>query len=202
MPYYNYKTNAKWLAISAIEAFFSWTEHLFVHLAIVAKGLCYGEEVADLVGAEWQKKFKSAVSLENKEVKKYFDELVLVRRQLRNFIAHGAFGKDGQTFQFHSIAGAVPVLMPHQKGKNRFALYGDLGFDEESVLNIIDNFISYLWSSDISPAMYYVQESGLTTILTLAKDGTYLRAMKSQEEMEKLVEHLSYQFDRASNMDW
>ena len=92
--------------------------------------------------------------------------------------------------------------MPHQKGKNRFALSSELAFDEDSVLELLDNFISYLWSSDLSPAMYYVQKSGLPTILTMAKDGTYSKAMRSREDMEEFVKYLSYQFDQAANMDW
>ena len=92
-PYIELKKNANWLAIAAIDAFFSWTEHLFLHLAVVAKGVSTGEEIADLTGADWMDKFKSAISLEDTFIQKYYDELILVRRQLRNFIAHGAFGK-------------------------------------------------------------------------------------------------------------
>lgn len=201
-PSLELRQNANWLAISVIEAFFSWTEHLFIHLAVVAKGLSKGNDVANLTGAEWQEKFKSAISIDNPEVKKYFDELVLVRRQLRNFITHGAFGKNGEAFHFHSSAGTVPILMLHEKGKNRFALTAAMAFDEDSVLELIANFVSYLWSSDISPAMYYVQEIGLPTILTMAQDGTYSKAMISREEMETFVEYLVYQFDQAANMDW
>lgn len=201
-PYLEHEKNANWLAIAAIDAFFSWTEHIFIHLAVVAKGVSTGEEIAVLIAADWQDKFNSALSLEETDAQKYYDELILVRRQLRNFIAHGAFGKKGETFRFHSGAGAVPVLMPHQKGKNRFALSGELAFDEDSVLELLDNFISYLWSSDLSPAMYYVQESGLPTILTMAKDGTYSKNMKSREDMEEFVKYLSNKFDEAANMDW
>lgn len=202
IPSYELKRNSNWLAISTIDAFFSWTEHLFVHLAIVAKGVSEGDEVANLTGADWQEKYKKALSIDNIESKKFYDELVLVRRQWRNFITHGAFGKNGETFLFHSSAGAVPVLMPHQKGRNRFSLSAELAFDEDSVLELIDNFIKYLWSSDIAPAMKYVQESGLPTILTMAKDGAYKNAMSSVEEMESFIEHLCYQFDQSANMDW
>ncbi|WP_147293074.1 hypothetical protein [Aeromonas veronii] len=90
-PYYQLKQNSNWLAISAIEAFYSWTEHLFIHLAIVSRGLASGERVAELAGEEWQTKFESCIDINNPEAKKYFDELIFVRRQLRNFIAHGAF---------------------------------------------------------------------------------------------------------------
>ncbi|MFA6413527.1 MAG: hypothetical protein WCW53_12595 [Syntrophales bacterium] len=56
IPFYEHKKNAQWLAIAAIDSFFSWTEHLFVHLAVVAHGVCAGEEVANLAVADWQEK--------------------------------------------------------------------------------------------------------------------------------------------------
>jgi hypothetical protein len=40
---------ANWLGLAAIDAFFSWTEHLFVHLAIVQSRVTTGKEVVDLV---------------------------------------------------------------------------------------------------------------------------------------------------------
>jgi len=134
--------------------------------------------------------------------KTFFDELIFLRRQLRKFIAHGAFGENGETFTFHSSAGAVPVIMPHQKGKNKFSLFGELLFNEDEVILLLEEFTKHLWSSKIQPAMYYVMDSGLPTILTMASDGSYARAMTSVKDMESFVEHLSYQFDQAANMDW
>ena len=64
---------ANWLAISCVEAFFSWTEHLFVHLAIIRKGLSKGEEVTRLIEkAEWKEKFKSAILIDSSKKGKYF----------------------------------------------------------------------------------------------------------------------------------
>ncbi|MCG9550293.1 hypothetical protein L1D27_18005 [Vibrio harveyi] len=201
-PYFQLRKNANWLAISAIEAFFSWTENLFVHLAIVARGVSDGNSVATLAAAEWQEKYTSALDIADQETKSYFDQLIFVRRQLRNFIAHGAFGKNGETFKFHSSVGAVPVIMPHQKGKNKFSLFGDLSFYEDEVISLLESFTDFLWNSEVAPAMYYVMKSDLPVILTMAKDGSYARAMLSCEDMEELVEHLNYQFDQAANMDW
>lgn len=202
IPSTQLRKNANWLATSAIEAFFSWTEHLFVHLSIIGKNIDDGEKVAHLAGAEWQVKYTTAININITENKKFFDELILLRRQFRNFIAHGAFGKNGETFTFHSSAGAVPALMPHQKGKNKFSLFGELSFNEDEVISLLERFIEHLWSSEIQPAMYYVMYSGLPTILTMANDGSYSRAMVSMEDMESFVEHLNYQFDQAANMDW
>lgn len=201
-PVTELRQNANWLATSAIEAFFSWTEHLFVHLSIITKGIGDGEQVANLIGAEWQVKYRNAINIDIPKNKIFFDELIFIRRQLRNFIAHGAFGKNGETFKFHSNVGAVPVIMPHQIGKNKFSLFSDLSFDEDEVILLLENFIEHLWLAELKPAMYYIMNSNLPTILTIASDGEYTRAMTSTEDMESFIKNLCYQFDQAANMDW
>lgn len=157
--------------------------------------------MADLADNEWTNKFKAAIDINEKESKEFYDQLVVVKRQLRNYMAHGAFGKNGEAFSFHSGAGAVPLLLPHQKGISRFSFYGDLGFNEEEVIALIERFISFFWAEEREPAKLYI-ESDLPLILTMAKDGSYASAMRSTDEMEHLVEHLSWEFDRAANMDW
>lgn len=201
-PALDLRKHANWLATSAIEAFFSWTEHLFVHLFIITKSISDGKQVANLIGAEWQVKYKNAIDINIPRNKNFFDELIFVRRQLRNFIAHGAFGKNGETFTFHSSVGAVPVIMPHQIEKNKFSLFADLSFDEDEVILLLESFIRHLWLSELKPAMHYIMDSNLPTILTMASDGTYTRAMTSTQAMESFIKHLCYQFDQAANMDW
>ncbi len=197
-----FQVNANHLAISCIEAFFSWTEHLFIHLAIIANGLSNGEQVAKLVGAEWKDKFNAAISKPDKTMQKIYNDLLIVRQQLRNFVAHGAFGKDGNAFLFHSGAGAAPVQIVRDKHRNKFSLEGSLHFNDEEVLKLIDEFITHIWSGDLRPAMYYTQENTLPSILTYASDGNYEVAMTSFEAMEKFVFHLQMEFDNAGNMDW
>jgi hypothetical protein len=68
------------------------------------------EKTPSLVAsAEWADKVKTAIQLDDPEIKALYDELLSVRRQIRNYMAHGAFGKRGEAFDFHSTAGAVPV---------------------------------------------------------------------------------------------
>jgi len=196
------RRNARWLALATIDAFFSWTEHVFIHLAIITGAVTSGLEVAKLAESDWQTKFKQALDLKDPRTKSLFDDLVVIRRQLRNFLAHGAFGKRGEAFDFHSGAGAAPLLLPHQADKPRFALTDELAFEDAAAINVILGFIDHLWSGCREPARQYIQESELPLILTMAKDGSYGRAMRSVEDMEKLVEQLSYEWDRSVNMDW
>lgn len=191
-----------WLGIAAIDAFFSWSEHVLIHIAILESRISTGEELATLAEAEWQIKFKSALNLSDSETKKYFDQLVIIRRQIRNFLAHGAFGKQGEAFDFHSGAGAVPVRLNRKSEENPFSLSNGNAFDESSALATIDEFIDYLWSGVREPAKIYIQETTLPLILPMVKDGTYKKAMCSVKDMNSLVSYLLNQFDNAANMDW
>jgi len=191
-----------WLALGTIDAFFSWTEHTFVHLAVLQSQITTGEQLTQLIGADWNLKFKSALNVQDQENKLHLDRLITVRQQLRNFVAHGAFGKEGEAFHFHSKVGAVPVIFEFTKAKNRFSLNENLAFDDKEALQSIDAFIRHLWSGRRKPARIYIQESGLPLVLTMASDGRYAEAMRSVQAMEELVDHLLEQQDAHSNMDW
>lgn len=196
------RVEGSWLAMSAIEAFFSWTEHCFIHLAILVGRIRTAEEVAAVAEADWSVKFKSALDISDHSTKNFYDRLMAMRRELRNYVAHGAFGKQGEAFSFHSGAGAVPVLLPHRAGTQKFKLGHGLAFDLPSAIELLENFRQHLWSGSRAPAEIYIQRSELPVILTMAADGTYASAMSSVEEMAKFVEHLSAEADRATNMDW
>ena len=156
--------------------------------------------MAKLAEADWKVKFKSALDVSEAETKRHYDKLLDLRAQIRNFMAHGAFGKRGEAFRFHSGAGAVPVLLTW-KHIHRYSLTGESAFDEDSAIGTIEEFIEYLWSGPRLPAKFYIS-SGLPSILTLVADGTYAGAMQSGEAMEEFVSGLTRYFDNAANMDW
>ena len=196
------RRTATWLALAAIDAFFSWTEHTFIHIALISGAVSEGTEVADLAEADWSVKFKRAFDLSDKHSKIFFDELLEIRRQLRNFIAHGAFGKSGAAFSFHSGAGAVPVLLPHMANKSKFTLYAGLAFEDSKALSVIERFIEHLWSGPRKPAYLCIQESELPTILTFIRDGTYAGAMSSEDSMREFLDYLNHEWDQSADMDW
>lgn len=200
IPSYTLHREAKWNAQAAIDAFFSWTEHAFIHLAILQGRLRSGKDVADMAAADWKTKFKAALDVNDNETHRHYERLLGLRTQIRNFMAHGAFGKQGEAFSFHSDAGAVPVLLTRRL-RHRYSFTGRLAFDESTALTDIEEFIAHLWSGSRAPAQYYLG-SDLPSILTYVVDGTYAHAMRSNEEMREFVDHLTEQFDRAGDMDW
>lgn len=201
-PSFELMHRARWLALAAIDAFFSWTEHVFIHISILMGNVKTGLEVADLTESEWAVKYKQAIGLNDLSAKDFYDKLTIIRRQFRNFIAHGAFGKRREAFSFHSGAGAVPVLLPHRTERNRFTLTDDQAFDDGTAIKVINDFIEYLWSGEREPTKIYIQDNGLPAIMTMAADGTYTDAIKSVEGITQLAGVLNYQIDQAANMDW
>ena len=169
IPYYKLNNQAGWLAISAIDAFYSFTEHVFIHAAILKGLLVTGEDVANLADTDWGSKFKMCFDITDKDIKKHYDHLVSIKRQIRNYVAHGAFGKNGEGFQIHSGAGAVPLLMPHQKGNSRFSMESGIAFNEEEAIGAIEEFMRFYWESKTFPEVVYIQ-STLPSILPYASD--------------------------------
>lgn len=201
IPYYGYKQESEWLALSAIDAFYSFTEHVFIHAAILKGLLLTGEDVANLADKDWASKFKSCFDVQDQDIKLHYDQLVMIKRQIRNYVAHGSFGKNGEAFHIHSGAGAVPLLMPHQKGSSRFSIQNGIEFKEEEAIKAIQDFMNFYWESKNFPEVIYIQSS-LPTILPYASDSTYNKAMSSIEDMESFVEYQIGLHDNAANMDW
>lgn len=201
IPYYELKRESEWLALSAIDAFYSFTEHVFIHAAILKGLILTGEDVANLANKDWASKFKACFDVRDQRIKPHYDRLLTIKRQIRNYMAHGAFGKNGEAFQIHSGAGAVPLLMPHQVGSSRFSMQDETAFQEEEAINSIEEFMQFYWDSDNFPEILYIKSS-LPIILPYASDSTYSNAMASIEDMESFVEYLTGVHDRAANMDW
>jgi hypothetical protein len=200
-PYYELKRESEWLALSAIDAFYGFTEHVFIHAAILKGHLSTGEDVANLADKDWASKFKACLDVQDNAVKPHYDKLVSIKRQIRNYMAHGAFGKNGEAFQFHSEVGAVPLLMPHQKGSSRFSMQSGTEFREEKAISAIEEFMQFYWESKDYPEVIYIR-STLPSILTYASDSTYKTAMESTDNMESFVDYLIGIHDRAGDMDW
>ncbi|EOR4018695.1 hypothetical protein D7W90_RS24620, partial [Escherichia coli] len=195
------RREAMWLATSAIESFFNWTEHVFILIAILKGEIKNGNDVADKVGKEWGEKFKLAIDINSSSLKLFYDRLLILRKQVRNFVAHGAFGKDGQALEFHSSVGAVPLLLPHRENKERFKFGNGVHFLAPEAMQLINDFLENLWQGELSPAKIYI-ESGCPLILSYVTNGTYAEAMKSERNMDLFVNYLTREMDNAANMDW
>lgn len=130
-----------------------------------------------------------------------FDRVLAVRQDLRNHVAHGAFGKQGEAFSFHSPAGAVPVLLPHRTGPQHFRFGNGLDFDARQVFQVLDDFEAFMFKGVRAPAREFLFENRYNTVLTMAKS-TYTLAMRSPKDMSEFLRYWGEEMDRSANMDW
>ena len=65
----------------------------------------------------------------------------------------------------------------------------------------IGSFLDHLWAGALAPARHYLS-SVLPSILSYATDGTYARAMQSEEDMLSFVDDLTRRFEQAADMAW
>ena len=201
-PSWALRREAQWLALSTIESFFSWTEHVFILMAILNGASVTGATVAKLANANWDTKFRAALEMDDPKTKEFHEELTLIRRQHRNFVAHGAFGKSGEAFLFHSNCGTVPVQLPLRREPDDFRFGNGVKIVEDEAIKLLESFVEHFWSADRAPAKLYIQDHQLPLILTMAQSGEYRRAMASLEEMEAFADHLGQISDQHANMDF
>jgi hypothetical protein len=198
---YSDAEEAKWIAVAAIEAFFSWTEHVCIHIGILLGKLTTGADVAAIAEQEWPEKVKVAIALSaDKEMKSIYEDLLEIRRQVRNYMAHGAFGKQGEAFLFHSPTGAVPVNLTGRDGG--LSMWILPSFEESRAIEVMESFVKKLWGGERAPAKLHLDDADLPVILSHASDGIYRQAMSSEEVMEDYIKYLSREVDDAANMDW
>ena len=202
IPDYRLLQEADWLALSAVESFFSWSEHVFILLAIMQGNCITGESVKKLAGGDWKKKFRAALDIRDPVIKGYYDDLASVREQVRNFIAHGSFGKRGEAFLFHSGVGAVPVLLPHRKSRYSYSFHWNgRVLAEREAISTIEHFIESIRTGPLAPAWTYL-DTGMDLVLTRARWGYYEEAMESMDSMKELVDMESRIADAYADMDW
>ncbi|EIL89825.1 hypothetical protein [Rhodanobacter spathiphylli] len=195
-----FEPEGDWLALSAVEAFFSWTEHALIHLAILQGRVTTASQVATLAAGDWVGKFNAALDRTEKGAATLLDRILAVRQDLRNHVAHGAFGKQGEALSFHSSAGAVPVLLPHRTGPRHFRFGNGLDFDARQVFGVLDEFEAFMFAGARAPARVFLLEERYSTVLTMV--ATYAIAMQSTNEMRDFLRHWGDQVDRSANMDW
>lgn len=205
-PYYDLKKKANWLKEAMIDAFFAWTEHVFVLLPILLGNVHNGKEIFSLIADKtWSEKYKLILPLNNLKNKELYDNLTYIREHFRNHIAHGSFGRDLSSFYFHSYAGAIQFpRLKHKKQKDKKFefMWNTTTSNNTQIPKIFENFIKYLWSGKRAIAKLYIQGNVLPIYIPFVKERKYEKAMLSKNNMIDFIDYLHYMEDMGANMDW
>ena len=203
------RQEAEWLAFSVIDSFFSWSEHVFIHLAILQGHCPTGVEVAELMSNDdWSRKFKMALDISDDDVNRYHRDLLDIRQRFRNFATHGAFGRNKEGFAFLSGAGVVPMTLHHHEGPHSYRFGGNFHhyrsgavFVGQEQIELIEDFMEFIRSGPLAPAWIYLDE-GLNPSLIASHRSRLSAAMESETAMERLVEFESRLVDMHLNMEY
>ena len=208
LPEVRLRQEAEWLAFAAIESFFSWTEHVFIHLAILQGNCTTAGEVDQLAFADWNDKFRGALDISDPEINLYHSKLLRIRKRFRNLGAHGAFGPDGEAFIFPSGTGVVPVALTHVGNEHSYRFAGEFdhfrtggGFVGQEEIEVIDGFVDCIRSGNLKHAWVFL-DAGLHPNLTEAARRELYKAMVSCAAMERFVEYESFMVDAYANMEF
>ena len=201
----NLREEAAWLGQAAIDCFFSWTEHVFVHLAILLGNQKVNSEDKCnklITNGKWVEKYRAVFDFErDSQAREFCDSLTNIR-ELRNFATHGHFGKGRETLWTPTSIGCVPYNVYLAKAKNPWRHNPSVGVTEHNSLQTIEKFIDYLWSDARQPARIILQESCHPTFLKFMRSGEYAKAMESEEGMKSLVRCIHNKLDIDENMDF
>ena len=199
-----------WMSQAAIDAFFCWSEHIFVLLSIIGSTSMTGVKIASLAKSNWHNKYSNVLGLNDPIVSEHYSNLNEIRQSIRNHMAHGAIGKPQAGsycsplvgIYFPSSVGGVPLRYPLDGLKTSWRFEATVGVSESEAISRIDNFVDFLWSGSRELAKIYIQDRGLPLRLQFTCDGTYSRALESEDAMNDLVDDLSNELDRVENMEF
>lgn len=174
------REKAAWIGQSAIDCFFFWTEHIFMHLAVLLER----EEVNSigkcnkLIKNDWKSKYKSVFDTEADEEASLFLHTLTEIRESRNFTTHGRFGQRGERLWVPTRRGCFPYNVKSSRSRDPWCRLNDeMGFTERESLQAIERFIEYLWSGARQPARMLLQE----TPLPLIERELYTKVSKPQK---------------------
>jgi hypothetical protein len=188
---------------SAIDAYFSWLEHVLVLTLPFVNYSPLTDDLAKIISGSWIDKLKRVWDVAGNGIeKKLYDDLRDIKERFRNASAHGGFEKNNASLAVHfPIIGAIPAVMSRFTNSIHYRVFP---LDEASFADVcllFDAVDSLLHSGQAKYGLRYA-ESGLDVPFDEKSCAKYNDAMQSDEEFEEFLEERTYFVERHINMDW
>lgn len=182
-----------------LDSYFSFQEHMIVLIFAFREEFSSDKNLYDVIEMTWQDKFKTIFNIKDKELKKHYDRLTLIKNNYRNTISHGGFDKE-QTYMFVKIhdLGYIPTNV--EKGNIFTQMHRVETFEE--IINIIEGFHSFLNENPKYKRILKILDSGIEIGYTKEDNITLKSAIQTDEMVESFIEYKLEYIDREMNMDW
>lgn len=196
------RKHGSFAAIAAINAYFSWLEHVLV-LALVFTEVDPRDGTLDKhIGDKWGDKFKRVFDPQTRDASRVLAELHDIAETYRNTYGHGGFDKQRATIGIHIDGiGAVPARLTDVRRSPHFELYpfGPASFSD--VTTTLDEVDRFLREGPRALAMRYI-EGGLDVPFD-GRSRTRIRsAARNPKTFDEWLRRRMSEADDYLNMDY
>ena len=200
---YNFRLKGSYFASAAVMAYFSALEHLLVIALALTDFDPSKESLARFIGDRWSDKFRRVADIGNdSDAKACYDKLHAIAENVRNPDAHGGFDHSQSRFHVHvPYIGAVPAQLSKAGNYAPFDLAIALKPIEDSHWVLLDGVDNWFQSGSLRFATA-LAESGLDIMFDTESRAELTAAAVDSKTFRSYLEALSYEADRAANMEW
>jgi hypothetical protein len=189
-------------AIAAINAYFSWLEHVLV-LALAFTDVEPGEgRLMDHIGAKWGDQFRRVFGTQDADARQALARLHEVAETYRNTYAHGGFDKLGATIGIHVDGiGVVPARLTDVRRSPHFELYPFAPASFANVVSVLDGIDEFLRNGPRRLAISFA-ESGMDVPFDDESREEFRRATATDRTFSEFKERRARMIDDYENMDF
>jgi hypothetical protein len=198
---YRPKKEGGYLASAMLDAYFSKLEHLLVLMSAFSNLDFENGGLRRFVGDFWSDKFKALFDVQSdKHAKRIYDDLRNIKEELRNPASHGGFLKNGESFLFHSEAGALPVMLTRSNVDFEFRITPVPPSTFDQVCELLDRADTFLKNSSLAEGFAFAV-AGLDVAFDAKSRQEFRRAAQS-DDFEAFLNRRAYIQDMHANMDY
>ena len=174
-------------AIAAINAYFSWLEHVLTLAFAFGGADPAGGTLRDHIGNRWGDKFRRVFNTQDTDANRILGRLHEVAEDYRNTFGHGGFDKLGATVgvQIEGI-GPIPARLTDVRRSPHFELYPFAPLSFEQVTAVLDEVDRFLHEHPATKYAVAFIESGFDVPFDPDSRREYADAMKSRPLHEVL----------------
>jgi hypothetical protein len=188
-------------AIAAINAYFSWLEHVLVLALLFTDVDPRDSTLDDHIGDKWGEKFKRVFDVQEPDANRVLAQLHEIAETYRNTFGHGGFDKQGATIGIHIEGiGAVPARLTDVRRSPHFELFPFGPATFRGVTATLDEVDRFLREGPRAIAMRYI-EAGLDVPFD-GRSRTRIRtAMRNPKGFDEWMERRMTEVGDYLNMD-
>jgi len=191
-----------YMTIAMIDAYFSYLEHILALMLPFCGFDFKSGEIKKLISGTWSDKFKFVCKLSDPECKVIYDDLLKLKKVVRNPMAHGGVENKWNSLYIHMPdIGELPACFSAIKESIRFDFVPFNPAKHNDVCDVFDKTDELLSSGNRYFGFRYAK-SGMNVAFNPDWVSHYNEAMTSKQNFEEFIEYVCKLSDDYDNVDF